>query len=105
MDSAPPTSSGTSSAIHNQRRTARTTSAKPYVSGSKRGSVRTAAKDNRGNRPQHDLHVEPRRPVLGIVQIQTHHLVEAQVATAIDLPKAGEPGRHGQPLMVPVFIV
>src|SRR5690606_7547085 len=60
---------------------------------------------HRGNGAQQDLHIEPRRPVLRIVQVEVNHLVERQVASPVHLPQPGQAGPHQEPLLLPLLIL
>src|SRR5262249_5832084 len=77
---------------------------RPLESSRTIGSVRAALAQDRRGRPPHDLEVEPGRPVLRVVEIEAHHLVERQIAPPVDLPQARQTGRHEEPLAVPVFV-
>src|SRR5690606_35503044 len=66
--------------------------------------VRPAAEEDGGDGAEDQLDVEPGRPVLGVVEIQLHHLVEGEVTAAVDLPQPGQARGDHEALVVPVLI-
>ena len=74
-----------------------------------RGSLRTGhevlvsapAREDGERRLEKDRDVEPDRPVLDVVEVQPHEVVEGEVRAAGDLPEARDPGKHEVALPVP----
>src|SRR4051794_38208236 len=75
----------------------------PEMLSSKRVSVRPGGAENGRERLHQDRNVHPERPVLEVVEVEPHQVVEAQVRTARNLPEAGDSGKHVVALAVPVF--
>src|SRR3954469_18965049 len=67
-----------------------------------RALVRAAAREDREGRLEEDGDVEPDRPVLDVVEVEPHEIVEGEVRAARDLPEAGDPRQHEVALPVPV---
>src|SRR4051812_26816329 len=57
-----------------------------------------------GDRAKQDLHVEPQRPPVDVLEIRLDPAVELRLAPAADLPQAGDPGLHRQPTAVPQVV-
>src|SRR3954462_11623122 len=66
-----------------------------------RALVGAAPGENGRERPGQDRDVEPDRPVLDVVEVEPHEVVEAQVDPARDLPEARHPRQHEITLPVP----
>src|SRR4051794_16410646 len=67
-------------------------------------SICATAGGDRGCCSQDYFEIEPRRPVLGVVQIESPHLVEREVTAAVDLPQPGQSRRHEQALSMPILV-
>src|SRR5579859_1758657 len=65
--------------------------------------VRALAGDDRGQRLGEDRDVEPDRPVLQVVEVEPHEIVEAELDSARDLPQPGHAGKHAVALTMPVL--
>src|ERR1017187_10620677 len=52
-----------------------------------------------------DFEVEPEGPVVDILEVEFHPLVEADLVAAADLPDAGEAGLHGEAAAMPRIVV
>ena len=50
------------------------------------------------------LDVEPERPLIHVLKIEKHPLVERDSTAAVDLPKAGNSRFHAEPPPLPIFI-
>src|SRR5947209_694369 len=67
--------------------------------------ISPVAREYSSRRNQENLEVQPQRPILGVVQIQADHIVEAGPAAAADLPQAGDARLHLQnPAPVPQVV-
>src|SRR5436305_11306979 len=62
------------------------------------------AAQEHGQRAQHDLEVEPERPVLYVEEVEADHLVERESVAARHLPESSHPRLHVEPLAVPEFV-
>src|SRR5439155_9665327 len=65
---------------------------------------RSAAREHCGDRPDHDLEVEPDRPAIDVGEVELHPSIEVLLAPRLDLPQAGDPGLHRQPAAVPQVV-
>src|ERR1017187_7834547 len=52
-----------------------------------------------------DFQVEPEGPVVDVLEVEFHPLVEADLVAAADLPDAGEAGLHGEAAAMPRIVV
>src|ERR1017187_3331953 len=52
-----------------------------------------------------DFECEPEGPVVDILEVEFHPLVEADLVAAADLPDAGEAGLHGEAAAMPRIVV
>src|SRR5258708_21588426 len=59
-------------------------------------SIRAPTADDDPDRPQQDLQIQPERNVAHVFAVVLHPLFEADLGTAADLPKAGQPGLDAQ---------
>src|SRR5215218_653214 len=57
--------------------------------------------DDRGNRPEQDLDVEPQRPAVDVLEVALDPSIEVGLTPRADLPEAGDTGLHRQPAPVP----
>src|SRR5436305_9427792 len=62
------------------------------------------AAQEHGQRAQHDLEVEPERPVLYVEEVEANHLVERESVAARHLPESRHARLHVEPLAVPEFV-
>src|SRR2546428_10316123 len=56
--------------------------------------VRTVTGKYRLRSPEKDLDIQPERPRARISEIESHHVVEPEPASPVDLPEAGDSGLH-----------
>src|SRR6266498_796181 len=63
-----------------------------------------ASAQHRRNRPQQYLEIQPRRPVVDVLQVELHPAVEVDLVAAAHLPEAREAGLHRQPAAVPAVV-
>src|SRR2546425_4030883 len=56
--------------------------------------VRTVTGKHRLRSPEKDLDIQPERPRARIFEIESHHVVEREPASPVDLPEAGDSGLH-----------
>src|SRR2546428_3054945 len=56
--------------------------------------VRTVTGKHRLRSPEKDLDIQPQRPRARIFEIESHHVVEREPASPVDLPEAGDSGLH-----------
>src|SRR5689334_2223696 len=56
-----------------------------------------------GNRPEHNLQIEPKRPPSRILDIETHHFFEGRFIFPANLPEAGHSGNHVKAPSLPGF--
>src|SRR2546426_7538197 len=56
--------------------------------------VRTVTGKHRLRSPEKDLDIQPQRPRARIFEIESHHVVEREPASPVDLPEAGDPWLH-----------
>src|SRR5215204_3178730 len=62
--------------------------------------IRLSAQKNR-ERAEHDLEVEPERPVLDVEEVEPDHLVEREPVATRHLPEPRHPRLHVEPFAVP----
>src|SRR2546425_6908597 len=62
--------------------------------GQSKRSVSTLAGEDCARRVQQYLDVQPKRPVLHILEIQPHHIVKCRSTAALDLPQTRDPWLH-----------
>src|SRR5689334_13548264 len=73
------------------------------VAFTRRGvSVRSAPREHGRQRLGEDRDVEPDRPVLEVVEVETDEVVEAEVDAPRHLPEAGHAGQDEVALAMPV---
>src|SRR5262245_54991927 len=48
-----------------------------------------------------DRQIQPEAPFVDVLEVETHPVLEIDVAPASDLPQAGDPGLHRQTAAVP----
>src|SRR5207253_6082595 len=63
-----------------------------------------APAEDRRNRAQQDLQIEPRRPVVDILEIELHPAVEVDLVAAADLPQTRQSRLHRQPPAMPPVV-
>src|SRR3989442_7147402 len=56
--------------------------------------VRTVTGKYRLRSPEKDLDIQPERPRARISEVESHHVVEPEPASPVDLPEAGDSGLH-----------
>src|SRR5580698_10667473 len=66
---------------------------------------RAEAGEDDGDGAGEDFQVEPERPVVDVLEIEFHPLVETDLVAAADLPDASEDGLHGKAATVPRVVV
>src|SRR6476659_10774635 len=62
--------------------------------GTAMSSVRPAAAQDGQRGARDDLDVEPDRPVLDVVEVEPHEVVEVELGAARDLPQTRDAGQH-----------
>ena len=60
--------------------------------------------ENSGNGLRQDLEVEPQGPLVHVLKIQEHPLIERDSAAAVYLPEAGHAGLDAETATLPVFV-
>src|SRR5881275_718142 len=71
--------------------------------GDGRHSLRAPARENCRERLQQDSCVERERPLVDVLKVERHPIVEAQVAAAADLPESCDPLRNTEAPNEPCF--
>ena len=54
---------------------------------------------------EHDLEVEPERPLIDVGQVQLHPGLEIDLVASADLPDAGDPRLHREPAPLPALVL
>src|SRR6266536_1857922 len=65
---------------------------------------RAPARQNGRNRPQQNLQIQRRRPVVDVLQVELHPVIEIDLVPAADLPETSQARLHGEAAAVPAAV-
>src|SRR5665647_442699 len=77
----------------------------PISGGKPAPLISSDAEKNDRDGLQHDLHVEPERPVVEIFEVELHPLLKGDVVPAVDLPEARDARLHREPSPLPILVL